>query len=513
MKVALRLSRRVAWPIKEDLVPLFGPTFPTTCLSPDQPGYGQVVNTGPGRRRSRRPATAPNLSPAASMHLHDPRDNPSHPSWTVVTGNSPSQINCQPLMSSPPTPHISHDNQQQPFHQQQYRRGSVSHHQQTRGFSDRSPASPSVDLDMTMPVSLNSLATPSRERGERVERPPPSASVRYSPYLGHNSYTPHQHKISRRSFSSLSRTSIGSGSADGSGSGEISGGGNSPVAVDIPSLAIQEPSALRPPLHLALPTLRNKSSVLSPIEISPLVSNARPMGSILSRSKSLGQVDRITLPPIRSAGGPLSASATSSAFSPDTLIPYALPPISALEDLRGVNAQDSAAVLRRLTADDEVSPHGPVLNSKPIIFQPQPRQNVSPVSDRYSRYSHNGSDTEHTHSRPDATLSPGGTSPVSPTTPPSAYKDANHPYGSHAILVREHADTVPTPRHRMTGVREDRDEEGTTADMDMEYVTVTQEKAMRRPRSPNAMSDDGTDSRSPPPVQEVTNNRPPHRPW
>lgn len=306
------------------------------------------------------------------MHLHDPRDNPSHPSWTVVTGKSPSQPNGQPLMSSPPAPHISHENQQPPFHQQPYRRGSVSHHQQTRGFSDRSPPNAPADLTISMPVSLNSLATPSRERGERVERPPPSASLRYSPYLGHNSYTQHQHKISRRSFSSLSRTS---GSADGSGSGEISGGGNSPVAVDIPSLAIQDSSTSRPPLHLALPSIRNNSSTLSPTELSPLVSNIRPVGSILSRSKSLGQVDRITLPPIRSPGGPLSASAASSAFSPDNLIPYALPPISALEDLRGVHAQDSAAVLRRLTADDEVSPLGPVLNSRspqPITFQPQP---------------------------------------------------------------------------------------------------------------------------------------------
>ena len=139
------------------------------------------------------------------------------------------------------------------------------------------------------------------------------------------------------------------------------------------------------------------------------------------------------------------------------------------------------------------------------------RQNVSPTSDRYSRY--NGSDTEHSHSRPDATLSPGGTSPVSPTTPPSAYKDANHSYGSHAILVREHADTAPTPRHQMTGVREGRDveEEGTPVDIDMEYVA--QEKSMRRTRSPIAMNEDGNASRSPPPVQAVANHRPPHRPW
>ncbi|PBK67887.1 DNA-binding domain of Mlu1-box binding protein MBP1 [Armillaria solidipes] len=52
-EVALRLSRRVAWTIRDELVPLFGPTFPSTCLSPDQPGYGQVV-AGHNRRRARR---------------------------------------------------------------------------------------------------------------------------------------------------------------------------------------------------------------------------------------------------------------------------------------------------------------------------------------------------------------------------------------------------------------------------------------------------------------------------
>jgi len=305
------------------------------------------------------------------MHLHAPRDNPSHPSWTVVTGNS--QAKGQSLVGSPPG-HMnmsSQENQQPPL---QYRRGSISQHHQPRGFTDRSPTSPTADLEVAVPATMNSL-TPSRERGERVERPPPSASLRYSPYLGHNTYAQHQHKISRRSFSSLSRTSIGSGSPDGSGSGEVSGGGNSPVAVDIPSLAIQESSTSRPPLHLALPSIRNNSSGLSPTEVSPLISSTRPSGSILSRSRSLGQVDKITLPPIRSPGGPLSASAASRGFSPDNSIPYALPPISALEDLRGVHAQDSAAVLRRLTADDDFSPQGPALSTRstiPITLQPQP---------------------------------------------------------------------------------------------------------------------------------------------
>ncbi|KIY65563.1 hypothetical protein CYLTODRAFT_424236 [Cylindrobasidium torrendii FP15055 ss-10] len=55
-EVALRLARRVAWDIREDLVPLFGPTFPSTCLTPDQPGYGQLVPSA--RRRVRRTVPA-----------------------------------------------------------------------------------------------------------------------------------------------------------------------------------------------------------------------------------------------------------------------------------------------------------------------------------------------------------------------------------------------------------------------------------------------------------------------
>ncbi|GJJ08637.1 hypothetical protein Clacol_002856 [Clathrus columnatus] len=54
-EIALGLARRVAWTIREDLIPLFGPTFPSTCLAPDQPGFGQLLNTSPTtRRRTRR---------------------------------------------------------------------------------------------------------------------------------------------------------------------------------------------------------------------------------------------------------------------------------------------------------------------------------------------------------------------------------------------------------------------------------------------------------------------------
>jgi hypothetical protein len=56
---------------------------------------------------------------------------------------------------------------------------------------------------------------------------------------------------------------------------------------------------------------------------------------------------RITLPPLQA---PSQHSLSSSGSS------YALPPISAMEDMRGIHATDSAAVLRRLREDDDGPP-------------------------------------------------------------------------------------------------------------------------------------------------------------
>lgn len=95
-EVALRLSRRVAWPIRDDLIPLFGPTFPSTCLSPDQPGYGQVVTNGTGRRRARR-VTQP-VVPATTAAPLEHRS-----SWTVMTG-APSASSSAPYGNVYPAP-------------------------------------------------------------------------------------------------------------------------------------------------------------------------------------------------------------------------------------------------------------------------------------------------------------------------------------------------------------------------------------------------------------------------
>lgn len=56
------------------------PTFPSTCLSPDQPGYGQIVATGTGRRRVRRSNTSSGIPSGVS---HESQSN-----WTVVTPTS-----------------------------------------------------------------------------------------------------------------------------------------------------------------------------------------------------------------------------------------------------------------------------------------------------------------------------------------------------------------------------------------------------------------------------------------
>lgn len=86
-EIALRLARRVAWPIRHELVPLFGPTFPSTCLSPDQPGYGQVVKPGTGRRRARRTYAPSNPQEA----VHD---------WSVTS--QPAQLHADVCAADPP---------------------------------------------------------------------------------------------------------------------------------------------------------------------------------------------------------------------------------------------------------------------------------------------------------------------------------------------------------------------------------------------------------------------------
>lgn len=229
-EVALRLSRRVAWPIREDLVPLFGPTFPSTCLSPDQPGYGQVVSTASGRRRSRR--NNQTVAPAPPV----PRD--SQTSWAIPAAG--------------PSAHTSTSAHYPP--------GQPA---SLPSMVYRDPASYSHPQPTSLPLHISSSASPiMRERSVRS---------RYSPY-------PPSRKPSVATSDSIS--------------------------LDIPSISLQD-------MHYD------------------------------SRNGKLPG-DQIVLPPIQPLAPPRHINTTS----------YALPPISALEDLRGISTHDSAAVLERLKMDD-----------------------------------------------------------------------------------------------------------------------------------------------------------------
>ncbi|KAA1080654.1 hypothetical protein PGT21_015981 [Puccinia graminis f. sp. tritici] len=74
---AQTLARRVAWQVRYDLVPLFGPDFPDTCLGPGEPGFGQLLLSAPkprGRRGAKKAAAAPTVTHERTA---SPQDNRS----------------------------------------------------------------------------------------------------------------------------------------------------------------------------------------------------------------------------------------------------------------------------------------------------------------------------------------------------------------------------------------------------------------------------------------------------
>ena len=222
---------------------LRSPTFPATCLSPDQAGYGQVVSSASGRRRPRR--TNQSAAPISSTSL-------SQPPWSSTIPVLPGPPEHAPLYhrsDQDPSPRMY--NAPYPF-------------PPPRQLPDARVGSPMQRGRQPSPASTSPLV---RERSLRS---------RYSPYP---SSTVSQRKASTESMS-----------------------------LDIPSISLHDP-----------------------------VSDPR------SGSRLPG--DEIKLPPIQPLAPPRHVSNTS----------YALPPISALEDLRGVSSQDSAAVLERLKMDDTAS--------------------------------------------------------------------------------------------------------------------------------------------------------------
>lgn len=114
------------------------PTFPSTCLAPDQPGYGQVVTNGSNRRRTRR-----------VTHSNPDGSSNGTNGWTVVT------------------PSFTGSSQQ-------------NHHPPRREASNHGYQPPSPSIGLGLPrgqISVKNIPTASPRDRER------SVSARYSPYI------------------------------------------------------------------------------------------------------------------------------------------------------------------------------------------------------------------------------------------------------------------------------------------------------------------------------------------
>src|ERR1700721_878100 len=99
--------------ISNSHLPHCRPTFPSTCLSPDQPGYGQVVANGGTRRRMRRNNTAaPSKSSLAQANwtVVTPSSGPN-PTTMVTTRTTGSSTMGAPTTKT--TPHLAHKSSRQ----------------------------------------------------------------------------------------------------------------------------------------------------------------------------------------------------------------------------------------------------------------------------------------------------------------------------------------------------------------------------------------------------------------
>jgi len=274
-------------------VPLFGPTFPGTCLSPTQPGYGQVVASTSGRRRAPRKSSLPNVSAT------------SHSAWSVVTPRTSDGPPDHRLAAFPHSAYTSYPPQYAPFiadgHQQQeVLRSSSDHH---------------------------SLSSPAPIQKDRVY------NNRYSPYPNHS-----------------------------------------------PPLASKQPNTLA--LQIPLTKFDHHSSSTHDIALPPI--------SPATSSRNVGSS-------------------------------YALPPISALEDLRGVDVNDSAAVLRRLSQNDDSDawPTRTDFVKLPSAWPTAPSTLTHRLSEPtiYRSYSPRGRLSISLSSEDSSSSHPSPVSPPSPATP------------------------------------------------------------------------------------------------
>ncbi|GAA6061066.1 hypothetical protein JCM10212_000109 [Sporobolomyces blumeae] len=106
-EVSRKLAQRVAWPIRDDLIPLFGPSFPASCLAPGSPGFGDLVLSEPATSRSRRPrdpdrrARAKAAAAAAQNNSRISTMSQAHASRTSTTEDLVLMDDDEPTMTSP----------------------------------------------------------------------------------------------------------------------------------------------------------------------------------------------------------------------------------------------------------------------------------------------------------------------------------------------------------------------------------------------------------------------------
>lgn len=233
-------------------------------MSPDQPGYGQVVPSGPGRRRVRR---SQNAVPSTSS-------TDGQPNWTVVTPSGTRDPAYSPAHPMQPDYSSPYPQTERPYYQM-----NIQH-----------------TMDRNSHASLPSPAVRSMSR--------------YAPYptISHSMDSPgnFNNHASRRSADAFQ--------------------------LGIPSLSIHSPTlASRPP---------------------PSFQDSYRGGSYVEHRD-------IVLPPIQQPLSNISLRGSAGDGSICAASSYALPPISAMEDLRGVHAHDTAAVLKRLREDNDGSSSEP----------------------------------------------------------------------------------------------------------------------------------------------------------
>lgn len=291
------------------------PTFPSTCLSPEQPGYGQVVNSPTGRRRARRNVLASSLAPgkplaSGSRHAGTSRQQeqaqsglsmfpatpeaPKHiPQKLVPISPALSQATASTLPPAYPHPHLAgYDGHNSPF----------PYHE---------PPARLQPTPLTIPAFPQSAYT--------YPTSADTISAAVSPCASHvsvNDYQAHDLPARERGGSSRSRYT--------------------PYGPTPRTSSMRSPSIDLPPLS-APPEQR--SQALGPWRQRP-------------RSSSTSMHPPIFLPPIQSL--PRDSSRPYSAAGRTFGSAHSLPPISALyEQHLAASSSDSAAVLRRLTLDDE----------------------------------------------------------------------------------------------------------------------------------------------------------------